>query len=349
MMSSPGSDDGEPKKSSSRAMKLLVKVFISALLLVWLFSKTNFAAISESVSQMSLWPAMLAFVLLNVGQTLSSKRWQLLARPLGFGESYLRFRQLFYIGTFFNLFLPSSVGGDVVRAWKLAEEPAQRPAAFASVIADRVNGVLAMLILACAAVVFLYVTGTAETAPAWVLLTPFLACVGLASLLLLMPVLASLWNKLRLFAVAFQQEKPWYKALVCSFGVQLLATLQVLLLGYALNLPVPWAIYFVVVPIVSLLTMVPISLNGIGIREAMLVLLLLPYGVTTPQAITLAWGWLGLSLGVGIIGAFVYLLADSGKSRPEPVVLRLHDGKDSNAAFDSSADEGRAGQRQAAA
>jgi uncharacterized membrane protein YbhN (UPF0104 family) len=126
----------------------------------------------------------------------------------------------------------------------------------------------------------------------------------------------------------------WWQAVGLSVVVQSLATLQVILLGVALDLPVPWLGYFVVVPLVTLLTMLPITFNGIGVREGSLVLLLASYGVIEEQAITLGVGWFALSLSVGLVGGVIYL---------------FFDGKDSHGSVDHRADEGRAGQRRAAA
>jgi len=160
----------------------------------------------------------------------------------------------------------------------------------------------------------------------------------------------------------------WWRAVGLSIIVQALATLQVILLGLALNLPVPWLGYFVVVPLVTLLTMLPITFNGIGVREGSLVLLLASYGVTEEQAITLGVGWFALSLSVGLVGGIIYLFFDqhdtpvnnTGISEPsrrkEQVpgseslgLVPFPYGKDSHGSVDHRADEGREGQRQAAA
>jgi uncharacterized membrane protein YbhN (UPF0104 family) len=80
-------------------------------------------------------------------QCVSSYRWQIMARPLGFDLGWRRFAGLFYVGTYFNLLLPTSVGGDVVRAWQLGG-PGRRSAALLSVLVERGSGLLVLLLLA---------------------------------------------------------------------------------------------------------------------------------------------------------------------------------------------------------
>src|SRR5262245_24542005 len=92
-----------------------------------------------------------AFVYL-IAQVVSSWRWQLLARPLGFQGSWPSFLRYYFIGMFCNLVLPTSVGGDVLRAWYLGgDHPGHRSAAALSVLADRGSGLGILIVLACGA------------------------------------------------------------------------------------------------------------------------------------------------------------------------------------------------------
>ena len=122
-------------------MKLLLRAGLSTLIIGLLAYKISWPSLARVFSEMHLGLTLFAFMLLHIGQSFSSWRWMILAKPLGFNETYGRYRSLFYIGTFFNLFLPTSIGGDAVRAWMLAPKKNSRLAAFGSVIADRVAGV----------------------------------------------------------------------------------------------------------------------------------------------------------------------------------------------------------------
>lgn len=332
---------------SARVRKVLVRGGVSAVILAVLAYKVSWASLATVVSDMHLGLTLSAFALLHVGQSFSSWRWKLLAEPLGFRHPYKWFRGLFYIGTFFNLFLPTSIGGDVYRAWRLAGTRANRLAAYGCVIADRVAGVAAMLVMACLATLTLF----GMELPVWMLALPWVALLGLSGTLVLLPHLAMRVEKFRMLLDGLGWSEGrlsrWWTAVGISVIVQTFATLQVILLGLALGLTVPWTAYVVVVPLVTLFTMVMPSLNGVGVREGGLVLLLAPYGVTTEQAVALGVGWFALGLGVGLVGGVIYLFFDR---QGVPADLETsHFGREPGGPFNRRADEGRAGQRQAAA
>ena len=335
------------KFRATRLWKLIVRAGISALIVTLLMYKISWARLTLVFADMHLGLALAAFTLLHVGQSFSSWRWMILARPLGFTEPYGRYRSLFYIGTFFNLFLPTSIGGDAVRAWMLAQGKS-KTAAFSSVIADRVAGVTAMLLLACLATL-----APLGQMAAWVSLLPWGVLGGLFLTMALLPRLAGYSTKLQtlLLGLGWEQGRRsiWWKAVGISFMVQSLATLQVVLLGYALTLPVPWYAYVVVVPLVSLLMMLPMSVNGIGVREGGLAILLAPYGVSTEQAVALGLGWFALSVGVGLIGGVVYLFSKRPAAAVQTKLEISVEGKDSHESVNRRSNDERTGQRQAAA
>lgn len=330
----------------SRLPKFVVRVGLSAFIVGALAYKISWLSLGRVFQQMDMVLTVLAFVLLNVGQSFSSWRWKIIAEPLGFIENYRRFRSLFYVGTFFNLFLPTSVGGDAVRAWMLARTKRERWPALGSVIADRVAGVTAMLMMACVATL-----APMGESPWWIPVLPWgiLGCLFLTMALL--PRLAGYSRKIQALVDALGWSKgrrgTWWAALGLSFIVQGLATFQVILLGFALNLPAPWYSYLVVVPLATLLTMVLPSLNGIGVREGGLVLLLAPFGVTTEQALALGLAWFALSVGIGLVGGLFYLFSDRSLSPAHSDLSE--EGKDSHESVNRRTDDEREGQRQAAA
>jgi hypothetical protein len=92
-----------------------------------------------------------------------------------------------------------------------------------------------------------------------------------------------------------------------SAVVQASSVLQVGLLGLAIGLNVPWAVYGIAAPMVALLTLLPVSLNGMGVREAGMVMFLAPVGVPAGSAMTVAFLWFFVQTAAGLIGAVVYL------------------------------------------
>src|SRR5262249_2033032 len=130
----------------------LLRLVVSVSLLAWLGWRTDWAQVGVAFRHLRLGLWLAAVGLYVVTQCVSSLRWQLLARPLGFTPSLARCTAFYFIGMYFNLFLPTSVGGDVVRAMYLSGGPGRRLNAFLSVFLDRSTGLLVLLALACVAV-----------------------------------------------------------------------------------------------------------------------------------------------------------------------------------------------------
>jgi uncharacterized membrane protein YbhN (UPF0104 family) len=304
--------------------------------------------------RLDLWS--LAAIVYAVTQAVSSVRWQLLGRPLGFQEPFRRFLGYYYIGMFFNLVLPTSVGGDVVRAWYLDGKSGRRATAFVSVIADRVSGVVVLVLLALIALPF----RPAEL-PAWVTWTVAgMAGGGLFGLTCLLSFgrmtgtrYSVPCTKYTVFDAVFRfcsllgdlpsalcpSPRVFLVSTLLSVVVQLANVLVVWLIGQALHLSVPGSYHLILVPTVTLLTLLPISLNGMGVREGAMAVMLAPLGVDAGTAVTLAFLWFAAFVLPSLAGVFPYLLGN---------IPRFEE-KTDDEPLGRNPDQGRAGQPRTAA
>ena len=311
---------------------------ISALILVWLVARMQWRPILDALAKTKLSWCLLALLLYCLAQLVSSLRWQVLAKALGFAERYDRYASLYFVGMFFSLFLPTSVGGDVVKAWYLDGRRGRVWLAALSVFSERFSGLLALLLIACFATLA-NPAGLPEWAPWFVWSTTGSALIALLSL----PVLGQ-WNRrMRALAEGLSFYRGhwtrWCAAMGLSFLVQGSSVVQIWMLGKGLGLHAPMLAYAVAVPIVSLLTMLPTSINGLGVRELSLVGLMVPMGATEPGAVALGLLWLFITAAASLIGGGVYLTGEFSRS----------EGKVTNGSLGGDSDQGRAGQFGAAA
>ncbi len=336
-------------------MSKKLRLLVSVALLTWLAWRTDWAQLGRAFTQLhlELWLAAVGLYLLT--QVISALRWQLLAEPLGFHQSLPQYIRFYFIGMFFNLLLPTSVGGDVVRGWYLDSGTGRRVLAFLSVIADRFSGLVVLILLACAAVLFCPIT-LPPWVPVCVWATAACAFLGLVTLLVAAQysggqeclsagwqvprraaaLARSLSNSLTLFAV---QPRLLLATTGLSLLVQAANVILVWLVGQAIDAPVPASYYWILVPMVTLLTLLPISLNGMGVREGGTVLFLAPLGVSQATALSLALLWFSVFAAASLCGAGVFLFGRYSQSE-EPVT----DGY-----LGGDSDQGRTGQPKAAA
>jgi uncharacterized membrane protein YbhN (UPF0104 family) len=321
-----------------------LRLLVSAAILGWLAWRTDWAQLTAAFGQLHLGLWLAAVALYALTQFVSALRWQGLARPLGFTRPLRDYAGFYFIGMYFNLMLPTSVGGDVVRAWYLDGGSGRRFAAFFSVLLDRGSGLLLLLALAC--------LGTALAPidlPGWVAAcvwgTAGCALLGLALVPVLLRHGGRVGQRLRVGQMC-RMIRPlltvrliaW--AALLSLAVQALNVVLVWLIGLAIAAPVPAGYYWVVVPMVSLLTVLPLSLNGMGIREGGMILFLAPVGVGQGTALCLALLWFAAFSTASLAGGLVYLFG----SFPRPSGEVLSDGS-----VGGDSGQGRAGQRPCAA
>jgi uncharacterized membrane protein YbhN (UPF0104 family) len=325
--------------------RLLGSVALAAVL-AWRIDWAQ-AAAALARARWELWAAGLGVYLF--AQAVSAVRWRMLARAQGLGGSNGRYLAYYFIGMFFNLLLPTSIGGDMVRTWYLATREAgglpperRRAAAFLSVLGDRINGLVALVVVACAAALL-----CPTPLPAWVawvvsgLGGATLAGVAALPLAGRLPPLPGRLRPLSDCAAAYR-DAPGV-LLVCtllSFVVQGANVLLAWLMGAALGLPVPPAYYGILAPLVALAALLPISLNGMGLRELATVVLLRPMGVRPAEAVTLAVLTFAAAAAASLAGGGVLLLGRF--PRPEEVRADDH-------AVGGDPDQGRARQPPAAA
>ncbi len=255
-------------------------------------------------------------------QVVAGVRWAELARPLGFDFPRRFFVRQFFEGMFFNLCLPSSIGGDVVKAYRIGDTTPRRLLAGCSVVADRLTGLSALAVLGGAALAARkYSLGlTATLAVATVLLAAALA-VFLAGVSFLDRLIALFpeHNPARGFLarlLPFQQQPSLIaKAIAWSFVVQMGGAVAVAFSGRALGVEQPLSLWFSVVPLVALAMVLPISIGGFGVRENTMTFLLAEQGVPGTQGfgVTLLWG-LSTVL-TGMVGGALLLIDRSRRAR----------------------------------
>jgi glycosyltransferase 2 family protein len=301
----PATPDKTPRRSSYRKIvSTALKAAVSLALLTLLFRRAELGEVWQTL--IAAQPGLLALsALVFLGlQGLAVYRWKILSGVMGFERSIIQYARYYFIGLFFNLFLPTTVGGDVGRFYYLAGERQRLVSAAMTILADR--GCAVVSSAAIASVVLLI--GTPVWIPSWISWTVW---GGTAVLLvgLIAPFLFPSVFRNRGFPVQYwEQPRSLFAALGLSLAMGVIWIAVVRLLGESLRLDISGLFYFVLTPLATIMGAVPISLNGLGVREGAVVYLLLLAGADQVSAIALALLWLMLILLFGLIGGVVWIL-----------------------------------------
>jgi hypothetical protein len=332
------------KPSIKNWLSFIAKAIVSIALIWYLLSITEFSAVIASLTSASPFWLVLAFITLILGKIITSYRWQVLLKAQ---EIDIPLRFLIgsvFVGQFFNSFLPTTIGGDAMRAYDTAALSKDSTKSVVSVFADRLIGVFALALLAVAALLIGFASGqdvNFYVIP--VMLVFFLCSIGvllifnarlyiLLDQLLRLAHLVKIAGKLEEAYRSFNILRNVPRVLAIAFLASLLLQINVILfyyfIGVSLDLGVSFLYFAMIVPVALVVLLVPFSINGIGIREGIFVYLLTGLGVETREAIALSWISFGLMLTQGIIGGIIFALRGvhlgesnvdssvSGKSNP---------------------------------
>lgn len=253
------------------------------------------------------------------GYLLCGLRWAWIAEGLGIPVSRRRKIRLFFLGMFASLFLPSTIGGDVVRGVLLARGEGRKGigvAAGASIVLDRINGMIALLLLLTVCMLFFdwsalwWTTWLGVVAAVWggMLLYPLLDRYLISRL----PERLSRFKELPLTGETFR--RMWWRSLPLSLVFQMLIVQAHFFLGQAVGLEMSWPAFSVMVGLVALMATLPISLNGFGVREAGYVSFAVYFGANGDAATAMAALWIIVMAVASLPGAWVmWRLGENGR------------------------------------
>ncbi|MEI6437454.1 MAG: lysylphosphatidylglycerol synthase transmembrane domain-containing protein [Candidatus Omnitrophota bacterium] len=313
------------KERMKNAMSFLGRFVFSGLLLAWLFSNINWRDIVGALKKADVGLLGWAFAINFVIQLICLVRWALLMKALNLKASWSTTFRYFFIGLFCNLFLPTSIGGDVVKAIGMSRSVGNKAKVFASVVLDRLSGFGGLVVLALLAYLFGH---QVIDAPA--------VMIPVISLSLLSLVVGFMLFHEKVYTLCYKIFSPFPKvhhALMdmhadvvlmkarkrTAFGcVALSALLQVMgaymyyLIAIALGQHVSLMYFLVVAPIVCAVTFLP-SIGGLGVREVGWVYFLAKVGVDKGVAASISLISFFFVVVVGLLGGILYVT--SGPSR----------------------------------
>jgi uncharacterized protein (TIRG00374 family) len=312
-VSAPEPASGAPGRTR-RAVGMLLRIAGTVALMALTLRNVDWPRLLELLETVDWrwWGAALALGL--VVQCLAAIRWAVLARPIGFNYPLTVFIRRFFEGQFFSLCLPTSIGGDVVKAYRLASTTRGRVLAGCTVLADRLAGLAALGVIAITALIsnqaslsLLPTLLVGATLLAAVLLPASLIVGHLDTLARFLPSNPGLQGVVAGLLPYQQRPTLIVSAITWSLLVQMGGAMVVDAVGKSLGTDLPVSFWFAAVPLVALAMVLPISISGVGIREGGLAVLLAPYGVPTEKAVAIGLLWFLVTIVCGLVGGVMFL------------------------------------------
>lgn len=302
------------------AAKLLFSAAV--LVLFFLLTGTSVKDIGLKLRGISWGWLAIAFSLQAPGLLISAHRWRILARAQGDDVPLLFLIKSYLVAMFFNNFLPTRFGGDVVRIWDGSKYSKSLVKSSAIVLVDRATGIIVLFLFALTAALFrLDMAGRVPVI--WAAL--ILGLAGLAGLAFFFLPVFGRWlqkfpargvlKKIQQKAIDFRttiiayKKKPVEFARASAWAVvlQLNVILFYFLIGRALHLTIPLLDYFIFIPLVLLIQIIPITINGLGLREGAYIEIFKFYGIPVESAWSFSIIEIAFGLVLGLIGGAIYV------------------------------------------
>ncbi len=279
------------------ARSYALRVSISVALLAAVLSRVDLAEIGHQLQNGSLGLFALAVAFVMGAVVIGGLRWHTFLVAVAVPTSHRTAVKAFFAGMFATNFLPASVGGDLVRGW-VGATAGYRALAYASVIVDRAS------VLGCAFVVAWTSVLLAGGVPASAVRTLAIATVvfGVAAALLVVGVLLGTSPRVSLrrfvprrllpaardfgygLRASLDRPRVFVSTTVTGIAYQVMLITATWLLGRAVDVELAFSAVAIVLPSVLLLSAIPVSIGGLGVRELAFVTLLAPFGVSGTDA-----------------------------------------------------------------
>ena len=260
-----------------------------------------------------------AVALYLAGQAMCAYRWQLLAAILKVHGRYLDFVAYTFVGMFTNLFVPGMLGGDAARSIYLGRRHGRLGEAIASIVADRGVGLLGLFWLAAIAARFLNFAPipssvtTPTIAVGAISMVGFLASPLVARLIHLMP--RPIRRAGGVVAPYLHHPASLIPSIALSMVLQIMLAACQYILATGLGMTVPLSLFILCVPIANVFASLPLTLNGLGIRESAYMVLFGMAGMHKDDAIALGLLWFAATMVGGLTGAIAFM------TTPAPVAV----------------------------
>lgn len=283
-----------------KIVKFILKAIVTAVFVVWIIFKTNWAEMWMYLKEVRVWHIVLYVAILVLGMIICSHRWKKLAEFKGIKLPLWDFFKYYLTGTFINNFMPSFVAGDAYKAYAIASPEKSYSEAGSTVVMDRITGVIGLMILA---LVFSLLNFKFMVGNKLLVILNLLIILSLCSDIIIARMKKIAWLRKLVFRFApekiinFLKEVYDYssnsKILINSiswsivFSVVGVAVLNYILF-WALGIKVGIVNYLSVIFLISIIAALPISINNIGLKEWAYITFFGFFGVSTGAAVAIS-------------------------------------------------------------
>jgi len=308
-----------------KVLSVLLRVTISIVLLVFLFklNKIDLNALINDIKGADRLFLLLGLLIFPLTHVLGLLRWQMLLKAVKIDIPLKKLTSSFCGGIFFSIFLPSTIGGDLVRAADVVSHTQKTKQVIATVFLDRLSGYIGLAIVVLPAILL----GGPLIGDKFVFLSIALIIILLVVILLLL-FNSYIYDKITRFLsvpgsgkikemikdmhreihVFRNHKKMILGNIALSFIVQVISPVSIYFIGLSLGIKISLIYFLIFLPIIGAITLLPISIGGLGLREGLYVVYFAKAGVIKQLALAMSLLSFSFIVFYGAIGGVIYVL-----------------------------------------
>ena len=308
-----------------KIIAFILRLSVSAGLLIVLFTRVDMRSLTLAVKNADKIILLVAFLALFLDYLLAFLRWQMLIKAYGIEVSISRLAVSYSAGLFFNALLPSTIGGDLARSFDLGTFAKKIRRSIATVILDRLSGYVGVILVVLPAVflkpellqdklillsviamvaIFIVVVMLLFNRAAYLQASRFL---GFLKLGRFSQSLKDLHQDMHDLAGLPRSVIPLN--LIVSVFIQGIGPIVFYFIALALGIKVNILYYLIYIPLVGVITLLPVSIGGLGLRDATIVFLFARLGVPQDAALAMSLLFFAFSFIYATLGGIVYVFS----------------------------------------
>lgn len=304
--------------------KIILKLVLSFSLIIILIMRIDGAEFLSTIAQARIPFLIFVYLTLIPGTLIRTYKWKLLLKVQGiYRPQYLKLWGLYFVGVFFSNFLPTEAGGDIFRGYEVGKISGQRSKAMVAVFMERITGFFAVILYAVLGVML------NRKIAAELKIDYFIAAFCLISILSVclflnrtfvrsiktlfnFKIIQEFIEKIKIIYEVFYEYKKNKKDLMFSLLISLVFQLHAIWYSYALlkciNVNIPFIQFVLVIPIITIISILPVTINSLGLREGAFVYIFTFLGATISASLALAIMYrIGMII-PSILGGIIFVL-----------------------------------------
>ncbi len=315
-------------RATKKKIWFVLKLIVSMGLLLYLITGVQFASVLLQWEQANIYFLFFGGIVYLISIFVVAFRWKVTLSAMDIEVPLRNVFSIYFMGFFFNNFLPSSAGGDIMRIYYITGKTQNKTGAFSSVFVERLLGFFTLVFFGLLSLFFLNFFEYQK------IILMLISGINLLFILLIVFIfyenilvrIKSGIKKIEYFNIGekfdlFLQSTRMFEhplrfsmyVFILSFIYQFLMTLFCYLISLGLGLNISFGQYLVFVPVMAIASLIPITINGLGVREGVWIFLFHSISKSKETALSLSLLTYFIGLMISLIGGIIFIFYERGR------------------------------------